>query len=79
MRPDGILEWVKAAPFRPFRICLNSGRTFDIRRPKMIKVGRSTIDIFEYASEERYIYDQRQMVGLLLIERIEPLTTQTAA
>jgi hypothetical protein len=79
MRPDDAIERVKAAPFRPFRTCLNSGRTFEIRHPKMVKVGRSTIDIFEYDSDQRDIYDKRQMVGLILIERIEPIQSQTAA
>jgi hypothetical protein len=79
MRPDDVLEWVKAMPYRPFRICLNSGRTFEVRHPEMIKVGRSTIDIFEYADEQRDIYENRQMVGLILIERIEPVASPTAA
>jgi hypothetical protein len=79
MLPDAVLEWARAVPFRPFRICLNSGRTFDVRHPEMIKVGRSTIDIFEYADEQHDIYDRRQMVGLMLIERIEPIAAPTAA
>jgi hypothetical protein len=35
MRPDDLLAWVHAAPFQPFRICLNSGRTYEIRHPEM--------------------------------------------
>ena len=46
MRPDDVLEWSRAVPFRPFRICLNSGRTYDIRHPEMIRVGRSYVNIY---------------------------------
>jgi len=45
----------------------------------MIKVGRSAIDIFEYTDDQRDIHDNRQMIGLILIERIEPISSPTAA
>jgi hypothetical protein len=79
MRPEDVLEWVKAVPFRPFRIRLNSGTAFEIRHPEMIKVGRTTLDIFEYTSDDLDIHDKRQMVGLILIERIEPIASPSAA
>jgi hypothetical protein len=31
MRPDDVLFWLRAVPFRPFRLTLNSGRTIDMR------------------------------------------------
>jgi len=31
------LATCKAQPFRPFRIRMNSGRTFDIRHPEMVR------------------------------------------
>ena len=34
MRPEDILFWLKAVPFKPFRTCLNSGRTYEIRHPE---------------------------------------------
>ena len=51
--PQTVLEYVKAEPFRPFRIHLASGRTFDIRHPEMIKVLRSHILIFKAAGDTR--------------------------
>ena len=51
MRPEDILFWLKAVPFKPFRICLNSGRTYEIRHPEMLKVSRTTMLIFSFAGE----------------------------
>jgi hypothetical protein len=49
MTANDLLFWLRAAPFRPFRIVLNSGRTYDIRHPEMLKVGRSNMNEFSYA------------------------------
>jgi hypothetical protein len=73
MRPDDLLTWTRAAPFIPFRIRLNSGRAFDIRHPEMLKVGRSTLNIYTYTGEPTDPYERMEMVSLLLIESIEPL------
>lgn len=40
MRPEDVLTWLRAAPFRPFRVTLESGRSFDIRHPEMMKGGQ---------------------------------------
>lgn len=45
--PQNILGYVKAEPFRPFRLHLASGRTFDVRHPEMIEVLRSSILMFK--------------------------------
>lgn len=73
MRAEDVLEWVRAAPFVPFRIRLNSGGEFEIRHPEMIKVGRSTVHIFTYRGEPTDPFEHMQMIGLILIESIEPL------
>lgn len=79
MRPDDLLEWVKAAPFRPFKIILNSGTEYKIRHPEMLKVGRTTVNIFTFTNEANEVYERMQMVGLILIERIEPLAAPSKA
>jgi hypothetical protein len=73
MRPDDLLTWVRERPSRPFRICWNSGRTYDIRHPELLRVGRSSINRYRYAGEPEDPYERMEMVGLLLIERIEPI------
>ena len=38
LAPRIVLDFVKAEPFRPFRLRMASGRTFEIRHQKMVKV-----------------------------------------
>jgi hypothetical protein len=45
----------------------------------MLKVGRTTVNIFTFTSEANEVYERMQMVGLILIERIEPLASPTKA
>lgn len=73
MRGEDILRWVNAAPFVPFRIRMNSGRTFDIRHPEMIKVGRTHAYVFSYSGNPDEPVELMQMIGLVLIETVEPL------
>jgi len=73
MRPEDILFWLKAVPFKPFRICLNSGRTYEIRHPEMLKLSRTTMLVFSFAGEPQDLIEKMEMVGLVLVERIEPI------
>ena len=78
MSPQEFLKYVKAEPFRPFRIRMNSGRTFDIRQPEMVRVGRRDVLIFSFVSESPQVYDRWDNVSLLLIESLSPLETAAA-
>jgi hypothetical protein len=73
MRPDDLLSWVKAVPFVPFRIRLNSGRTFDIPHPEMLKVGRTTFYVFSYVGDGTDVVEKMEMVSPLLVESVEPM------
>jgi hypothetical protein len=79
MRPDDLLIWLRAAPFVPFRIRLNSGKTYDIRHPEMLRVGRSSMHVFSFAGPPADPYERVEMVSLLLIEAIEPLEARMTA
>ncbi len=69
-----IAKYIGAEPFRPFRITMASGRTFEIRHPEMVQVGRSTMTIFTYLSDEPSEAKERQVeVSLRLTECVEPL------
>ncbi len=73
MRPDDLLTWTRSSPFVPFRIRLNSGRTFEIRHPEMIRVGRSSVNVYTFAGEPTDPYERMEMLALVLIESIEPM------
>ncbi len=67
-------RYVNAEPFRPFRISMASGQTFEIRHPEMIAVSRSFAIIYTYMSEDAEKAMQREHeVSLLLMESVEPL------
>ncbi len=71
-------SYVTAEPFRPFRIHMASGRTFEIRHPEMVQVGRTTMTIFTFLSDDPAEAKERQVeVSLLRTESVEPLGTPT--
>ena len=79
MRADDLLTWIRKTPFMSFRIRLNSGRTFDIRHPEMLRVGRSAVNIYTFAGEPADPYERMEMVSLVRIESTEPLEAPHAA
>ena len=68
-----VLGYVKAEPFRPFRLHLASGRTFDVRHPEMIKVLKSYLLIFKSTGDSPDVPDEVETVSLLLTESISHL------
>ena len=78
MTPQEVLNYVQAQPFRPFRIRMNSGRTFDIHHPEMVRVGRRDLLIFTFVSDSPAVYDRWENISLLLIESLAPLDAAMA-
>ena len=78
MTPQSVLGYVKAQPFRPFRIHLASERTFDIRHPEMVKVLKSNLLVFSSVGESAEIPDEWESVSLMLTESKSHLETQVA-
>jgi hypothetical protein len=65
-----VLDYIKAEPFRPFRIQMASGRTFKIRHPEMIKVLKNNVLIFKAAGNTAEVPDGFDSASLLLTESI---------
>lgn len=65
-------SYVSAAPFQPFRVATASGRTFEVRHPEMIEVGRTTMTIFVTPQDGGSGGQQRVEVSLMLTESVEP-------
>jgi hypothetical protein len=78
MRPETLLAYVRAAPFRPFRIVLNSGRAYDVRHQDLLQVGRDCFVLF-YAAEQGGPFDRWETASLLLIDHIEHLDVPAAS
>ena len=65
-----LLTYVKAQPFRPFRLHMASGQTFDIRHPEMVKVGNGFLLVFSFVPGAPEVVEQWETVSLMLIESI---------
>lgn len=73
MTANRLVNYVTAEPFRPFRIKMTGGNTFEIRHPEMVQVGRTTATIFTWMNDDLEVQKERQReISILLIESIEP-------
>ena len=69
-----VMTHVTAEPFRPFRIHTVSGRSFEIKHPEVVQVGKTTLTISIPLTDD--IPDAEGLwykLSLMLIESIEPL------
>ena len=70
MRPEDIFYYTRAVPFRPFRMVMNSGQTFEVFHPEMVRVARTSVYVF-FAVRPEDPVEGFESVSLVLIERIE--------
>ena len=76
MAAKRIMNYMTAEPFRPFRINMASGKSYDIRHPEMIQIGRTTATVFTWMSEdEEEAKEREQELSIILMESVEPLKT----
>ena len=73
MTPASVNSYMRAEPFRPFRIHMASGKTFDVRHPEMARVGRTNLLVFSFVSDQPEVFDEWQSVSLMLMESISHL------
>jgi hypothetical protein len=83
MRRADLIEALRAGPFRPFRLYLSDGGTFEVRHPEMLMVGTHSAvigvpngggngnSIEVYPEIERFT-----TVDLVHVTRIEQLPAQ---
>jgi hypothetical protein len=72
MRDQSIIPYVRAQPFRPFRIVMNSGKSYDVRRPEEVAVGRD-VCIYYHRPQPGEPFDRWESISLLLVEHLEHL------
>jgi len=83
MRRNDLVEALRTSPFRPFRLYLSDGGTFEIRHPEILMVGLhpAVIGIVEHRGNgdagERYPRVERfTTVDLMHVTRIEEVQGQ---
>jgi len=70
MSPHDLLSSVQAHRFRPFAVRMASGRTFEIGHPELVRVGKTGVVVFTYASAGPDVYDRWETVSLAMIDSI---------
>jgi hypothetical protein len=76
-RPD-LLARVRQKPFRPFRLVLSEGATYEFRHPDFLMVGRDSIVIGQANDPAQDFYDSTVLIDLFHVVRLEPLEVGTA-
>ncbi len=66
-------EYVEAEPFRPFRIKMASGSSYEIRHPEMILVGRTSVRVYTNPAGDSGNGARWHDVSLMLMETLEPI------
>ena len=79
VRPDDLLKMIREQPFRPFRIYLSYGQTFEVRHPELAWVTRSTLMIAKPSTELPGAVDDYDVIALIHINRIELLPAPSTA
>jgi len=77
--PQDLLSYVKAQPFRPFRVHMASGEHFDARHPEMIRVGKNSLMLFTFVADRPELYDRWETISLMLAERIVHLDASASS
>ena len=68
-----VVDYVSAEPFRPFRIKMASGQSFDVRHPEMILVGRTSVRVYTSTEPGSENGERWHDVSLMLMETLEPM------
>ena len=79
MTPRTVMDIVLAEPFQPFRIHMASGRSFEVRHPEFVQMGRSTLTIYSPPESDPNGPQRWERVSLLLIESLAPLDAPVSA
>jgi len=58
MTPQKVLMTCGRSRFGAFRMGMNSGRTFKIRHPKMVRVDRQGLRLLTFVSDSPDVYDR---------------------
>jgi len=73
VRPEDVRGHVAEKPFKPFRIFMSDGATFDVRHPELCIIERSSVYVVIPNRRQPWLTDRLAHCALIHITRIEPL------
>jgi hypothetical protein len=79
MPPQDLLNLLRQQPFQPFRIHLDDGRSFEVRHPDLLWVGRRVAVLGIPESGPDRLLERHITLSLLHIVTIEPLDAAASA
>lgn len=81
LAPQDLESELRKQPFQPFRIVTTLGKTYDIteRDLPMIMVGKRSVIIGFRVAEDDPNFDRYEVVSLIHIVHLEPLTQTQAS
>ncbi|MFM7150240.1 MAG: hypothetical protein ACKO23_10400 [Gemmataceae bacterium] len=74
MRAEELTELLRARPFKPLRIHLTDGKSFDIYHPDLVLVLRQRVDIGLQPDPATGVLERVEHCSLLDIVRVERLS-----
>ena len=80
IRIEDIHNLLHDAPFKPFRLFLSNGRSYEVRHPELVMIGRSSLLIGTPARDVTVTaFDSYSTVSMLHLTDIEMMNPQTPA
>jgi hypothetical protein len=73
MNAEDLRPLLTARPFKPFRLHLDDGRTFDVRHPDLLWLGKSMALLLVVTPEPERMLETDVRLSLLHIVSAEPL------
>ncbi len=68
-------ELLSARPFRPFRLVMSSGQSYEVRHPEMAMLTRTSL-LVGTGTEENGVPEEFKICSLLHVATVEPAVRQ---
>ncbi|HWG41451.1 MAG TPA: hypothetical protein VN688_01605 [Gemmataceae bacterium] len=79
MQQEDVEKKVRQRPFKPFRLYLTDGSTYEVRHPELIMLGRRYLVLGIAADPSQTVFDQSVDIDLFHIVRMDYVETPAAA
>jgi hypothetical protein len=76
-RPDDIQAWVRERPFKPLRLVLSTGQTYDISHPDLIMIGSRDVMVGLPSVNNPGVYQRVSRIAIMHIAEMQDLPLPT--